>query len=271
MNHHSNADSVNFSATLGSISVYQRLSEGKAPSRVQILRATYVRIKGGDGRSYGRTENTVLLSLASGQPQLTATEEACLREAGLAENDLVAINGKLPGLARRARKVEFQLGLSQLNEYLVRISTVANGDAARQRAVREALSDTLRALTPDGSERGACPEPHAAVGMSEFTERDASASGSLERAASMILVAANAVQMMAAGLRSQGQQLTPGLVRSNMLEVPANSNGLDELKVTCNLVRVAMGTFEEALRDAKLVTTRTRRGGQRDDVQGVLG
>ena len=86
----------------GSIGVYQRLSTGKMPARVQIYRSTYSSTQGTDGRTYGRTNNQYLLSLDSGTLSLSGDMEDALRTLGLSESELRHVNRRLNELASAA-------------------------------------------------------------------------------------------------------------------------------------------------------------------------
>lgn len=71
--------------------------------------------------------------------------------------------------------------------------------------------------------------------------------------ASTLTGAALELQQSAEKLRSQGVELSPGMLNYTGIDASKCSNDLDRLKVYSNRIRAAAASFEEAMKEAKLM------------------
>ena len=235
-----------------SVGVYQRISPGKPPSRVQVLRSAYSSTKA-DGKTFGRTTNSYLISVASETPFLEPDDESKLGSLGLTDAEIAQVNGKLEELVEPARAHAASYRLAEVSRCAKRLATLVAEDGDCRAIALDALRNSFVAL----------PTPNA-VHAAETHSRDALHSLPSSRvavnpigAAVAILdeacraLVAEAKQHRDAGLRLTSQ-------RSVETSAPPTANALDRLQASANRIRrEQLPAFEAACKAAGLMVSKS--------------
>lgn len=111
----------------GSIAVYQRFQPGKRPAKVEVIRAVYEKHRSPEGFNFGRTVNTVLLRLPSGEVCLNAGDVAALVQHGLSESEIARVNRRLSELAGPACARALEMDVAEAQAKLNWIIALAEG------------------------------------------------------------------------------------------------------------------------------------------------
>lgn len=148
--HHCNYSKMN-STTIeeqngkgGSIAVYQRLLPGRRPAKVEVIRATYETIRASNGKTFGRTNNTVLLRIPSGTTLLSSKDYTKLREVGLNEKQIVYVNGRLNSLAGPAQARTHEMDIVDAQAKLTSFASLLELTPSLAKDLRAVLVGALR-------------------------------------------------------------------------------------------------------------------------------
>ncbi|MBD8629010.1 hypothetical protein IFT64_18920 [Oxalobacteraceae sp. CFBP 8753] len=133
-------------SSTGSITVYQRLTEGKKPSNVQLLRSTYKSTRGPDGALYRRTENTPLLIVPSGTKSLSYKDSSHLSAMGLNASELEHVNSRLAELADRALPYVLAAKMADAEAHVKAAAAIASDVAATRGHVVQLFEEALLVL-----------------------------------------------------------------------------------------------------------------------------
>lgn len=230
-----------------SIGVYQRDSPGKLPSRVQILRSAYSSTRA-DGKTFGRTTNTYLLSVASETPFLGLDDESKLRALALTEVEIGQVNAKLADLVEPARAHAASYRLAEVSQCAQRLMTfVADYPECRAMALNVLRAGFGVSLVA-GPVQEAEPHAHDAMCRPELPNPLLAASIVLDRACTALVEEAK--EHREAGLRLTSQ-------RSIETSVSPTANALDRLQASANRIRrEQLPAFELACKAAGLMVSK---------------
>lgn len=128
----------------GSIAVYQRLLPGKRPAKVEVIRAAYETIRASNGKTFGRTNNTVLLRIPSGTTVLSGNDCTKLRECGLSEKQIAYVNGRLTSLAGAAQARTHEMDIVDAQAKLRSFASLLGSAPSLAKDLRAVLAGALR-------------------------------------------------------------------------------------------------------------------------------
>lgn len=137
-------------ATTGSITVYQRISDGAKPSNVQLSRSVYKSTRGPDGATYRRTENTPLLTIPSGTATLSEACRLKLSSMGLSSRQLIHVNSRLAELAERALPYMLAAKISVAEAHIKTATALGSDMPATRMHVIKMLREALLVLDDSG-------------------------------------------------------------------------------------------------------------------------
>lgn len=137
---------VSNTSFVGSITVYQRLTAGKKPGNVQLLRSTYKSTRGPDGALYRRTENTPLLIVPSGTKSLSHKDSSRLSAMGLNARELEHVNSRLAELAERALPYLLAATMADAEAHVKAAAEIASDVASTRGHVVQLLKEALLVL-----------------------------------------------------------------------------------------------------------------------------
>lgn len=127
-----------------SITVYQRIEEGKRPAKVEILRPSCETILAPDGRVFSRPKNVALLRLPSGTAELREDERTKLRvECGLDEKQMAHVERRLLEQAVLARKRTNEMDILDAEEKVKSVAALAESSQALAKDLRAILTRAL--------------------------------------------------------------------------------------------------------------------------------
>lgn len=234
------------------IGVYQRLSPGKPPSRVQILRSTYSSTKA-DGKTFGRTTNTYLHSVASGTSHLRPDDENALRSLALTDAEIDAVNAKLRDLVEPARQHAALYRRAAVSDCVQRLAVLVAEDvdcsAVALNALRDAFGGVLTPIVAQDS--GTHRSDAALLCMAQLECRCP-----LEAASDVLDQACKTIVEKAKQHRDAGLRLTSQ--RSIETTAPPTANALDQLQARANRIRrESLPAFELACKKAGLMVSKS--------------
>lgn len=234
------------------VGVYQRNSPGKPPSRIQILRSTYSSTKA-DGKTFGRTSNSYLLSVASGTPFLVPDDESKLRSLCLTDDEILQVNSKLAGLVEPARAHAASYRLEAVSQCAKRLATLVAENTDCEAMALDVLRGCFAASPNLNAVHGAEPSRRDSPGsppVSRKLENPLGAAAAILDEACIALVA-EAKQHRDVGLRLTNQ-------RSIETTAPPTANALDRLQASANRIRrELLPAFEQACKAAGLMVSKS--------------
>lgn len=137
----------------GSVFVSQRLPANHQPGNVEINRSVYIKGRGSDGKSYGRTSIQRLMRVVSGTEKLTAQQEGILRTHAVVDCEVASINKRLAELAGPARDHAAAASMLEARAHIQAAVAIGANVAGALRSVLDSLEDGRLVLEDGGESR----------------------------------------------------------------------------------------------------------------------
>jgi hypothetical protein len=234
------------------IGVYQRLVPGKAPSRVQILRSSYSSTKA-DGKTFGRTTNTYLHSVASGTSLLAPDDKDALRALALTDAEIEAVDTKLRSLVEPARRHAALYRRAAVTQCVQQLATLVAEDVECRSVALHALNDAFgMLLSPSAAQNSEVRH----LGVASDGMAHSMCRSPLDAASDVLDQACKAIVEEAKQHRDAGVRLTSQ--RSIETSAAPAANALDRLQARANRIRrESFPAFEAACKVAGLMVSKS--------------